>query len=305
MTEARQSSWVELPEQGSHTLVRFLIWLTLTLGRSVGRAILFPVALYYALVLRAGPAASREYLPKVLGHPVRFGHVYRHYLTFARITLDRLFFLTDRFREFEVEIVGGDHMEALRRDGQGCILLGGHLGSFEALRSLGADEKKAPVKALYNAHNTERLDGLFERLNPAIAEQRILMRSMTSMIEAKDFIEDGGMLGILGDRSLPGGRTIAVDFLGSPAQLPVWPARFAMAIEAPVILCFALYLGGRKYRVVFEPFTEAGAFAGLERHTAVQQFVERYAGRLAHYCRLAPYNWFNFYAFWDPAPRPD
>jgi predicted LPLAT superfamily acyltransferase len=24
----------------------------------------------------------------------------------------------------------------------------------------------------------------------------------------------------------------------------------------------------------------------------------RYVERLEHYCRLAPYNWFNFYDFW-------
>jgi len=27
--------------------------------------------------------------------------------------------------------------------------------------------------------------------------------------------------------------------------------------------------------------------------------MQRYAERLEHYARLAPYNWFNFYPFWD------
>jgi predicted LPLAT superfamily acyltransferase len=26
--------------------------------------------------------------------------------------------------------------------------------------------------------------------------------------------------------------------------------------------------------------------------------IDRYAARLEHYCRLAPYNWFNFYDSW-------
>ena len=29
--------------------------------------------------------------------------------------------------------------------------------------------------------------------------------------------------------------------------------------------------------------------------------MQRYADRLAHYARSAPYNWFNFYDFWRPA----
>jgi len=27
--------------------------------------------------------------------------------------------------------------------------------------------------------------------------------------------------------------------------------------------------------------------------------IQRYADRLAHYARLAPYNWFNFYDYWE------
>ena len=32
---------------------------------------------------------------------------------------------------------------------------------------------------------------------------------------------------------------------------------------------------------------------------AVRRWMQRYAARLEHYCRQAPYNWFNFYDFWD------
>jgi predicted LPLAT superfamily acyltransferase len=31
----------------------------------------------------------------------------------------------------------------------------------------------------------------------------------------------------------------------------------------------------------------------------VQYWTQRYVERLEHYVRLAPYNWFNFYPFWD------
>jgi predicted LPLAT superfamily acyltransferase len=30
----------------------------------------------------------------------------------------------------------------------------------------------------------------------------------------------------------------------------------------------------------------------------IEQALKRYAQRLEHYCRMAPYNWFNFYDFW-------
>ena len=31
----------------------------------------------------------------------------------------------------------------------------------------------------------------------------------------------------------------------------------------------------------------------------IEQAVRTYAARLEHYCRQAPYNWFNFYDFWN------
>jgi predicted LPLAT superfamily acyltransferase len=38
---------------------------------------------------------------------------------------------------------------------------------------------------------------------------------------------------------------------------------------------------------------------------AVQEAMTRYAALLEAHCRMAPYNWFNFFDFWQaPAPRP-
>jgi predicted LPLAT superfamily acyltransferase len=33
----------------------------------------------------------------------------------------------------------------------------------------------------------------------------------------------------------------------------------------------------------------------------LRDLVERYAARVEHHCRTAPYNWFNFYDFWNAA----
>jgi predicted LPLAT superfamily acyltransferase len=34
------------------------------------------------------------------------------------------------------------------------------------------------------------------------------------------------------------------------------------------------------------------------RAEEIDKMMRRYVARLEHYCRLAPYNWFNFYDFW-------
>jgi len=50
---------------------------------------------------------------------------------------------------------------------------------------------------------------------------------------------------------------------------------------------------------VFEPLAD---FAGVEpsaREEAVRAAILRYAAVLEKYCRSDPYNWFNFYDFWQ------
>jgi predicted LPLAT superfamily acyltransferase len=61
---------------------------------------------------------------------------------------------------------------------------------------------------------------------------------------------------------------------------------------------FGLYRGGRNYDVHFERLAGAGWADGAERSRAVRETLERYVTRLEHYCRQAPYNWFNFYDYW-------
>jgi predicted LPLAT superfamily acyltransferase len=50
--------------------------------------------------------------------------------------------------------------------------------------------------------------------------------------------------------------------------------------------------------VVIERFAEEVPSGDSTRETAVAQYAQAFADRLEHWCRQAPYNWFNFYDFW-------
>jgi predicted LPLAT superfamily acyltransferase len=59
----------------------------------------------------------------------------------------------------------------------------------------------------------------------------------------------------------------------------------------------ALYRGGNRYDIHFERLADAPA-ADAGREALMRERLCRYVARLEHYCRGAPYNWFNFYDFW-------
>ena len=70
-------------------------------------------------------------------------------------------------------------------------------------------------------------------------------------------------------------------------------------MHCPVILFFGLYRGGNRYEIYFEQLAEEIILHRDRRAEDAQHWMQRYVDRLEHYTRLAPYNWFNFYRFWN------
>src|SRR3546814_5367306 len=109
---------------------------------------------------------------------------------------------------------------------------------------------------------------------------------------------EGSMVGMMADRAREGERTATVDFLGGKAQLPVAPWIMAGVLGVPVVIAFGLYRGGNHYEAHLELIAEKVVLPRAHRDAALQEYAQRYADRLAHYAREAPYNGFNFYDFW-------
>jgi predicted LPLAT superfamily acyltransferase len=86
--------------------------------------------------------------------------------------------------------------------------------------------------------------------------------------------------------------------------LPLGPFRLAALLKQKVMFMTGLYLGGNHYSIHFHPLADFTNIARGQRDMAVKQAVEAYAAKIDHYCRAAPYNWFNFFDFWQtPSTR--
>jgi predicted LPLAT superfamily acyltransferase len=72
----------------------------------------------------------------------------------------------------------------------------------------------------------------------------------------------------------------------------------AAALRCPVYLTFGLFREPNRYDIYCEPFAERVELPRASRDAAARAYVERFAERLEHYCRLAVDNWFNFYDYW-------
>ena len=295
---SRSRNWARLPERGSPLALWLIRAIALYLGRPAARALLYPIALYFLITAAAARQGSRLYLRRVSGREPRWRERFHHIHCFAATVLDRVYFLTGRLDYFRVEIFGGQTILDQVASGRGCILLGSHLGSFDALRGVGATLRPFPIKILMNVEHNRALTRLFEALNPELARAIIPIGRPETLLAVRESVARGCLIGALGDRVAQDDKTVRCRFFGQETRFPIGPILLAALMECPVILCFGLYRGGNRYDVHFEKLAERIALEPRRRQEQLGVWVQRYAERLEHYARLAPYNWFNFYDYW-------
>jgi len=293
-----QPAWADRPEGGSAIAVRAGVRLALGLGRSVARLLLPAVTLYFLAASASDRAASRAFLRRVLGREPGFSDVFRHFHTFAFTLLDRVYLLRGRVRELDVRMKGEDIVAGLLARGEGCLLMGSHLGSFEIIGAVGRSAGVPRVRPVMYRRNAGSWSAAMAAIDPALAAQVIALGEPDSMLELEGALAKGEFAGILADRVLDAEDAASIPFLGTPARFPRGPFQVAAVLKRPVILMIGLYRGGNRYDVFFERLADMSEAGRTGRDVMVDKAMRLYVERLEHYCRLAPYNWFNFYDYW-------
>lgn len=298
--------WKERPEGGGW----FALWLIRSIGRhggrTVARALLYPITLYF--LLRRGPErrASRAWLSTALGRRASLADIARHIHCFASTILDRVFLLSGELRRFSMRVVGVEPLHELLDAGRGVLLFGSHLGSFEVLRVLARERPQARLRVVLDQAHNQAITQLLDALNPEIAANVIdaAQDGPALMLQIHEAIAAGEMVALLVDRAQPGEPTLQVPFFGRPAPLPLAPWQLAAVLGAPVMLAFGLYRGGNRYDLVFEAFSDGERVPRPGRRARIAALIAGYATRLEHHARSAPYNWFNFYDYWSDIQAP-
>ncbi|MDQ6621800.1 MAG: acyl-CoA synthetase [Pseudomonadota bacterium] len=293
MTYAAASAWTQRSERGSLPLLRLMVWLSLRLGRAPARIVLRLIALYFVVFARGSRRASREFLARSLGRAPTATESYRLFFNFASTLHDRVFFLAGRLQLFDIEIQGTELLGS-----GGAFLMGAHLGSFEAIRAAGRGRKVA--MAMY-PDNARKVNGVLSTIDPALQEDIVSLGRPGAMIELRNRLEAGAVVGVLADRTLADEAVVEVDFLGHPARFPTGPMRMAAALQVPVFFMIGIYRGANRYVIRFERLADFSMLQDVrraDRDHMVNEAVVQYARRVEHYARLAPDNWFNFHRFW-------
>jgi predicted LPLAT superfamily acyltransferase len=229
---------------------------------------------------------------------------------FASVVLDRVYFARGQMQRFDLTVQGGPLVDDTLAGGRGCFMLGAHFGSFEALHAIGATRPGMRVAHVMYPDNARMIHAALEAIAPQFQMSIIPIGRSGSTLQIRDWLDGGGLVGLLGDRWLPSdaaragsGRDgfVTLPFLGVPARFVDGPLRLAQLLRRRVLFMAGVYLGGNRYDLRFEllaDFSETPRDPAA-RERQLQEALQAYVARLEALCRESPYNWFNFYDFWN------
>lgn len=296
----RTAEWLRQDERGAAFWIGIATFVATGLGRPAARALARAIAAYYLVFDRRARLASRAWLERVHGRPASLRAIYHHVSTFAQVTMDRLFFARRALSPFVVHRTGNHYLDMLAREKRGAILLGAHLGSFEAMRA-SSDRERFPITIVGHFENAQRINAVLERLDPGQASRVVHAgRDPVALaLTLRDRLAEGGMVALLADRVGLNDKAVAVPFFGAEARFATGPFLLAAILKCPIYLVFGLYHAPNRYELYCEPFAERLVLPRGSREEVLTREVARYARRLEAYARQAPDNWFNFFDFWE------
>jgi predicted LPLAT superfamily acyltransferase len=304
-------AWSRIAERGSLLGLRLTVACYRLFGRPLSLVLVHAIVLYYFATLPRARRASRAYLRRVAARPEGAAALGRapgtlasflHFRAFALSIFDRIVLWLGREGDLQFEVSGTEDLWRLLRPDRGAVVVSSHLGSFDALRAL-AERDDMVVNVLMFTGIAPRINAILRELAPK-AQIRVIEpdpRSFDTLLQIRQCIERGELVAMLGDRVEPGdrGRSCSVSFLGDPVEIPEAPYLMAGLLGCPLVFMVALRSGAGRYRVFAEILSERVELPSGEREKGVRELAAAYAGRLERYCLQAPYQWFNFFDFWN------
>jgi len=212
---------------------------------------------------------------------------------FARIGPD--YWHLDRFRDAaggRLEIVGGEHLDALRDDGRPGLLFGGHLANWEMI-TLAARRHRLPLAVVYRELNNPLIDAYVRAIQRSSGVE-LIRKGRAGARRLARVLAEGGHTMMLVDVRMNEG--IPVPFLGRPAMTPPALAHLALKYDAPVVPVRVERLGGARFRVTVEPPLERPDSG--DRRADALALMTLVNARLEAWIRARPEQWLWIHQRW-------
>ncbi len=290
MSDTKRNTWSGKSRGGSFGY-KFFIFLIRKAGLGFAYGFLALVVVYFIPCAPKATAAVWFYNRRILnyGRLKACRYLFVHYYRFGQTMIDKMAIgagMEDKFR-FEFD----NYTEFLKilDSGSGVVMIGAHVGSWEAGSQFFGDYAKKMNIVLYDAEY-EKIKKIVERYSAESQLKVIAVNKdgLESVIRIKRALDEGEYVCFQGDRYVGEENTLEAEFLGRKARFPLGPFLIGDRMKCKVVFYYAMREKGRQYRFHFVEATQKDKKELLEEYIEVTERIVR------HY----PQQWFNFYKFW-------
>ena len=207
--------------------------------------------------------------------------VWKQYHNFTNVYTIR--FVAKWKDEVEFTDEGWEYLDEAVEKKTGAIIVMSHIGNWELAAEM-LNRKGLPIMLYLGAKHKEQV----ERIQKDKLAQSWIKIVATSekesspfaLLECINFLREGGIVSMTGDRLWGDQRSVKVNFLGHEVQLPDAPHLFALMSGAPLMTFFVNQKAPGKYHIAVSRGRQVLAASRQDRANAVLASVQAYAGEL-------------------------
>ncbi len=271
---------------------RFFIFLIRKAGVGFAYGFLGLVVVYFIPFAPRATAAVWDYNRRILGYgrgrALRF--LFVHYYRFGQTIIDKIAIAAGMGDRYSFRFDNYAEFLRLLDAGTGVVMIGAHIGSWEAGAQFFGDYARKMHIVLHDGERAEIKQALEH--NSAGAQFRVITvggeDGLESIIRMKNALDAGEYVCFQGDRYIRQESTVEAEFMGQRACFPRGPFLIASRMRVPVVFYYSMRERGRAYRFHFVQATESSESGLLEAYLRATEAV----------VRNYPQQWFNFYTFW-------
>jgi predicted LPLAT superfamily acyltransferase len=307
---APKTHWASKKERGSVYGIQFLLFLYRMFGKLVFKIVLTPVMVYFYLTGRNARQAIWQFFDNLDAHQglpkktflTKFVAGFKVFFSFGLAIVDKFDAWLGKVKFEDIDLIADEHYKELS-SGKGGIILSGHLGNMEVCRAVFSQEDhKRPLNIITYIDHAKSFNKILKSLDPDsyISFIHIDQFGPDDSIRLKQKVENGELIVIFADRISVNNPNSAnyVSFLGKDAAFPIGPFALASVMECPIFTIFCLKEKGR-YKAYIEKLSDTVKVARKDRNAYFIKLTERFALQLEKYAKIAPYQWYNFFDFWQ------
>ncbi len=284
--------------RGSPLGIKLIITLYNFFGYRTAKALVYVVALFYAVISQKNRRFLNSYYQAV-GVSSSFGSYFKNIYAFSLNIFDR-FIAKEGMQEstIKVERVNVEAFETLQKNG-GILVLSHHGSWGQSFKIFQTYDIKL------NIIGDEAIDENIQRLETDKQENKrinviSLKEGMQAMLEIARALQNSEIVIIMVDRVKEANKTVEVDFLNRPTLLHSGGFEIAHMRKSPMIGCDIVRQGDNQIKV---QFSEIITSTKEKKADIIKDLAQQYAYFLEGPVREYPWQWFNFFDFWKRPER--